>query len=168
MVLTIYQKSVYLIIFNATMISRSVGKSLKSNNSGKSLKDFKVSIFQELDVLTRKMDASQLTENDILSSIRNLAEKFNVSFGQAQKAINVILKYHFYLTNNEDNKIKNILHCPIDSVVLKNLLGGSSPLTNIDEGLYIKIQNSIKLRGETRIDYDIVWDNQHLKDEGIL
>jgi len=54
MALTIHQKSVYLIIFNATMISRSVGKSLK--NSDKDVKDFKARTFEKLDILTDRMD----------------------------------------------------------------------------------------------------------------
>jgi CRISPR/Cas system-associated endonuclease Cas3-HD len=168
MALSIYQKSIYSIIYNITMIGRSVGKSLKSSNSGKTYNDFKVTIFQELDLLTSKMDTGQLTENDIMSSIRNLSEIFKISFGQAQKAINVILKYHFHLTKNKDNKIKSVLNCPIDRVVLNDLLGIKKPLTKIDEALYIKTQNSIKQISKMRIDYDIVWDKQHLKKWGIL
>jgi hypothetical protein len=49
MALTIYQKSVYLIIFNATMISRSIGKNIKA---GKSVKDFKIKVFEKLEMLT--------------------------------------------------------------------------------------------------------------------
>jgi len=175
MAMTTYQKSVYLIIFNTTMISRSVGKTLKSNSS-KDMWNFKVSTFRELENLTDKMDMGQLTENDILGSIRSLSDEFGISFGQAQKPIKVILKYHFYLIRNEDTNTKRLLHCPIDyKVVLKELfkeLGLPSSarpfLTDIDEETYLAIQDLIQQRTETRIDYDTVWDKQHLQEEGIL
>jgi hypothetical protein len=48
-----HQKSIYLIIFNATMISRSIGKNIKT---GKNVKDFKVRVFQELEKLIDKME----------------------------------------------------------------------------------------------------------------
>ena len=167
MAMTMYQKSVYLIIFNATMISRSVGKTLKSN-SDKDVRNFKISTFRELEKLTGRIDMGQLTENDILDSIRSLSSEFGISLGQAQKPINVILKYHFYLTRSEDEQTKKVLYCPIDSVVLKDLLGRKLSLTLIDEKMYLAIQDLIQKHSKTRIDYDTVWDKQHLQEEGIL
>ena len=105
MALTIYQKSVYLIILNATMILRSVGKSLKANESDKSVKDFKIKVFEKINKLTDLMDKRLLKENNILDSIKELSKEFPISFGQAQKPINVILKYHFYLTKNENASV---------------------------------------------------------------
>ena len=110
----------------------------------------------------------QLTENDILDSIRSLSSEFGISLGQAQKPINVILKYHFYLTRSEDEQTKKVLYCPIDSVVLKDLLGRKLSLTLIDEKMYLAIQDLIQKHSKTRIDYDTVWDKQHLQEEGIL
>ena len=40
------------------------------------------------------MDMRRVDEEDILSSIELLSMEFKISFGQTQKAINVILKYH--------------------------------------------------------------------------
>jgi len=165
MALTIYQKSIYLIIFNATMISRSVGKNIKV---GKSVKDFKVSLFKEIEMLTSKMDTNTLTEENIINSIDNLCNEFGISFGQAQKPINVILKYHFYLTKSSETSMKKVLHCPIDSLILKKLGKSGISLTKIDKEKYLKIQKEIGNRGNTRIEFDTSWDEQHLREEGLL
>ncbi len=163
MALTTHQKSVYLIIFNATMISRSVGKSLKGN---KSVKDFKIRVFEKLNRLTDLMNTDRLTEDNILDSIKELSDEFQISFGQAQKPINVILKYHFYLTSKDD--IKKILHCPIDSVILKILNKKGISLTRIGKEKYLEIQQEIQNRCPSRIEFDTQWDEQHLREEGIL
>lgn len=163
--LTIYQKSVYLIIFNATMISRSVAKNIGENRD---VKDFKVRVFKELETLTNKMDTGTLTEKDILDSIDNLSNEFRISFGQAQKPINVILKYHFYLTRSNDKKIEKILHCPIDSLILKKLNIRGISLTKINKEIYLEIQKDIEDRCNTKIAFDTQWDEQHLRDEGII
>ncbi|MCL0066587.1 hypothetical protein M1N53_01260 [Thermodesulfovibrionales bacterium] len=165
MALTIHQKSIYLVIFNATMISRSVGKNIRT---GKSVKDFKVSVFEKLEMLTNKMDAGTLTEANIIESINDLTEEFQISFGQAQKPINVILKYHFYLTRSNDDNIKKVLHCPIDSLILKKLSKSGISLTKITKEKYMEIQKEIKNRCDARITFDTQWDEQHLREEGIL
>lgn len=164
MALSIHQKSVYLIIFNATMVLRSVGKTLKK----KGIKEFKIKTFKEIEKLTRLMDDGKLTEKQILNSIRNLASKFKISFGQAQKPINVLLKYHFHLFHKPSDKIKKELYCPIDSVILKELKIKVISLTKIDEKQFFEIQKQIQNISETRIDFDTKWDKKHLKDEGIL
>ena len=166
MPLTIYQKSVYLIIVNATMILRSVGKSLKGKT--KTLKQFKIKVFKQLNKLTNLMDTMRLTEKDIIKSIDRLSNEFKISFGQAQKPINVILKYHFYLSNNENDKIKKLLHCPLDSVILSKLNEDNLPLTRINRLRYLEIQSNIQKHNPVRLDFDTQWDNQHLIDEGIL
>jgi len=165
MALTIHQKSIYLIIFNATMISRSVGKNIKA---GKSLKDFKASVFKELEMLTNKIDTSTLTEENIIYSIDNLRNKFGISFGQSQKPINVILKYHFYLTKSNEDSTKKMLHCPIDSLILKKLGKSGVSLTKVNKENYLEIQKEIENRVDTRIAFDTQWDEQHLRDEGLL
>lgn len=164
MALTIHQKSVYLGILNATMILRSIGKSLKGKRT---IKDFKIQLFKEIEKLTYLMDIRKLTEKHILKSIQELSKEFKISWGQSQKAINVILKYHFYLTEIKDSRIKKILHCPIDSVILKAMHKKGFSLTKIDEKIYKEIQREIQNCSPTRIDFDTKWDEQKLKEAGI-
>jgi len=165
MPLTIHQKSIYLEIFNATMISRSVGKNIKV---GKTVKDFKIRVFEQLEILTNRMDTSILTEQNIMDSIDKLRNEFGISFGQAQKPINVILKYHFYLTKSNEGAIRKMLHCPIDSLILEKLNRSGISLTNIDKEKYLEIQKDIGNHSDTRIAFDTQWDEQHLRDEGLL
>ena len=168
--LNMHQKSVYLTIFNATMISRSVAKTLKTRER---LANFKISVFRELDDLTTLMHRRELTDDRILQSIRSLSESFRISIGQAQKPINVLLKNHFFLTRNESDEIKEILHCPLDSVILSELRkkgvaqGLQLSLTGMDEEKYLELQEAIKGLGSSRIEFDNQWDERHLRDEGL-
>jgi hypothetical protein len=147
------------------MISRSVGKSLKAN---KDVKDFKIRTFEGLNILTDSMDKGQLTEEHILDSMDRLCKEFGISFGQAQKAINVILKYHFYLTRSSNTNMRKVLHCPIGSVILKALNKRGVSLTKINREKYLELQREIQERSPIRIDFDTQWDEQHLREEGIL
>jgi hypothetical protein len=166
MTLTIYQKSVYSIIYNATMISRSIGKS--SMGRKQKVKNFKIRVFEKLDNLTDLMNNGKLTEGDILKAITVLSNEFQLSFGQAQKPINVILKYHFYLSYVQNNEIKKILHCPVDSVILKALKKSGSSLTKIDKGKYLSLQREIQKRCSSKIEFDTLWDEKHLRNLGII
>lgn len=147
------------------MISRSVGKSLHGN---KTVKDFKIKVFEKVDRLTQKIDTRTLTEDDIIDSISDLSKEFRISFGQAQKPINVILKCHFYLTKSSHNNIKKILHCPVDSKNLERLGRSGISLTKIKRKMYLELQRDIQKRCSTRIEFDTQWDEQHLRDNGIL
>lgn len=162
--LTMEQKSVYLIILNATMILRSIGKTFRKNK--KKLKDFKIKIFDTIDGLIYKMEHNNLKERDIISCIEKISDKFNISFGQTQKAINVILKYHYYLYEKYlANNIKQILHCPIDSTIL-NELGMDTSLTRINKKEYLEIQRKILEIQSPKINFDRAWDKQLQKNMG--
>lgn len=165
MSLNIEQKSVYLVILNATMILRAVGKTLKRDKT--KLRDFKIRTFREIENLTTKMEQGRLKEEDVISSIEKVSRKCHIPFGQAQKAISVLLKYHYYLNKeNIDSTMKKVLYCPLDSVILTEL-GRYQSLTSIDKTQYLEIQQEIAKKAFSRIDFDRKWDIQHLKAEGI-
>ncbi len=166
MALSIEQKSVYLSVLNSTMILRSIGRSLRSKSR---VKEFKIRIFKETEILINKIENSILSENDILDSIDKFCDEFSISFGQAQKAINVVLKYHYYMYEDYlDAEIKSVLHCPLDSKILNKLGINNKPLTKIGKKEYLDIQNRIYLREPTKIDFDKIYDIEYLKDKGIL
>ena len=158
MSLTITQKSLYIVIYNATMIGRSIGKSIGKNK----LLSYKQALFLEVVALCKKMDNRTLTNRNIINSIEKLCKKHTISFGQSQKAINVILKNHCLLFDkNNIHSIKKELDCPLDSIVLKHLNIKSS-LTKMNKTNYVKIQDGIQKKFEYKIDLDNIWDEQNI------
>jgi hypothetical protein len=167
--------SIYLSILNATMILRSIGKTFKENgykNKTKRkerIKEYRKVLFEILNTLVRKMDRKTLTEKEIIKNIEVIAKKFGISIGQSQKAINVILKCHYYLFHEKNKKLKRILHCPLDSIILKKISKKDS-LTGIRSvNKYINLQEMIqrKEKGKAKIEFDIKWDKINLKEAGI-
>ncbi|HQI40320.1 MAG TPA: hypothetical protein PK665_04435 [Ignavibacteriaceae bacterium] len=118
--------------------------------------------------MTDLIDTSAFNETELINHITELANYFSISIGQSQKAINVILKYHYHLTRINNNEIKRALHCPIDSKILAVLEINNLSLNAIDIERYLEIQNTISQRIEYRVDFDVHWDTQHLEAEGLL
>jgi hypothetical protein len=166
--LTIHQKSLYLLVLNATMILRSIGSTLKNNKNERTLRQYKICLFQKLESLINLIEVNQFDENVLLNTIIELADQFSISIGQSQKAINVILKYHYYSTRLNNNEIKKKLHCPIDSKILQILGIKNLKLCAINLETYNNLQNRISEFSELRIDFDDNWDRQHLEEEGLL
>ena len=164
MSLSLEQKSLYLILYDRTQVERSIALTL----SEKELKEFKIAVFQEIEGLTDRMDRGELSEEDIVCSFDSLCSRFGVSFGQAQKPINVILKHHFYITQSRDARTKATLHCPIDSVVLGELGRRDLCLARLARDAYLAAQKEVEDRGATRLDFDRVYDEQNLRYWGIL
>ncbi|MFA5412648.1 MAG: hypothetical protein WC350_04865 [Candidatus Micrarchaeia archaeon] len=173
--LTIQQKSLYVIIYNATQISRSLGKTFSKDKD--KLTNFKIEMFRLIKRLISLMEDDKLEEKDILGAMEELEAKFAVSFGQAQKPINVILKYHFYLNKINNERIRRLLNCPIDKVVLNRLnkLGvlkelelDKEGLTGINRDYYDKLQGAIEKKSSVRIDFDKIWDEEILKRNKLL
>jgi hypothetical protein len=161
MSLNIYQKSVYITLFNSTMIGRSVGKTLKVKN--KSFKDFKLAVLKESNSLINKMEKNNLFEKDIIIILDKLVEVFEVSYGQAQKGINVILKYHYQLYKEFKNYNGNILHCPLDSNILTELGIKNLPLSRINKEMYLSIQKKISGLSNKRVNFDKKYENKYFK-----
>jgi len=164
-----YQRNVYLSILNSTMILRSIGKKIK--NKKRKLNGFRKNLFEQIDRLISLMDSRSLSEQQILKSIGLLKKKFGISYGQSQKAINVIIKYHFRLYEKNYKSNKSILHCPIDSEVIKELNQPKISLSKIDKRKYDDLQKTIKdfasKNGKSPIDFDDVWDNKSIERNGL-
>lgn len=166
MPLHIYQKSLYSVLFNSTMIGRSVGKILKKDN--KSFKDFKLTVLRESEKLIDKMEKNSLSEKDIIDSLDKLVKCFKISYGQAQKGINVILKYHYQLYKNLKNYNGGVLHCPLDSNILTELKIKNLPLSKVDKNMYLLIQNKIEKLSPIRVNFDEVYEKKYLTRIGWL
>lgn len=168
MKLTIYQKSLYRLLINATMILRSIGKTYKKDSN--KLKHFKQELFKEIEKLVELIDKKKLKNENVLKSIQSLASKCQISIGQSQKCINVILKYHYYL-NDYNREIIRELDCPLDSIILKKIGFQKIKLCNLNLKEYkcfqLKISNLVGKK-EFKIDFDKEWDKQNLEKDGLL
>lgn len=169
MSLNIYQKSVYIGLFNSTMIGRSVGKMFKKEH--KIFKDFKLAILEESEDLICKMERKTLSEKDIIDILDKIAERFKISYGQAQKGINVILKYHYQLYKDLKKYNGEILHCPLDSNILAELGIKNLPLSKINKETYLFIQKRIEVEmvklSKIRLDLDEKYEKKYLARIGI-
>ena len=165
MSLNIYQKSLYVGLFNLTMIGRSVGKTFKREH--KSFKDFKLAILEESENLICKMEKNNLAEKNIVDSLDKIVERFKISYGQAQKGINVILKYHYQLYKNLKKYNGKVLHCPLDSNILAELKIKNLPLSRINKKTYLSLQDKIANLSDTRVDFDERYDKQYLARIGL-
>lgn len=146
------------------MILRSIGKTI---NNKKKLANFKRNLFIVIESLINLMENKRLTDADIIDSISYLKSRFGISFGQTQKGINVVLKYHYRLNEGKFKSCASILHCPLDSVVMKSLGESKKSLNSVNKKKYVDLQLKIlemnKVIGKYKIDYDDIWDIQNLK-----
>jgi hypothetical protein len=149
-------------LLNSSMVMRSVSKN-KAQRSGKAQRRFKRAVRRQWMKLCGLMDAGHVSAKNIRDSIKRLVDQHGVTYGQAQKAMNVVLKYHYYLTHrgNDDPEIKGQLDCPIDSGVFKELGEPVVRLSRLkDRNQYVELQERIAQRsgGKPRVCFDDQWD----------
>ena len=82
-------------------------------------KEFKRNLMDSILRLVSKADNGTLSNGKIREEIKHLAEDDNISVGQAQKVINVYMKYYCILTGKLD--LVRELDCPIDSGIVKEI-----------------------------------------------
>jgi hypothetical protein len=150
---SIYGKSLYLTLLHATQISRAIG-------ANKYAKYVQLTIKHAL-ILCKKLNDRTLTNANIRNSIKNISQVMKIPYGQAQKGINVILKYCFFICHPDDH-VGLELDCPIDSKILGYIGYRNLKLIRINEKKYIEIQKIIERRITRRIDFDRQWDEERL------
>jgi hypothetical protein len=92
----------------------------------------------------------------------------DVSFGQAQKAVNIILKYQYYLAHPRGgcDWLARELDCPIDSGVFRRLQTPPTKLLRLKRGRYKKLQALVAKRSRIRLTFDKDWDTKFVKRNG--
>lgn len=127
--------------YKETQLGRSIRKSRP---------EFKKKLFEATLELADKADNGILRNEDIQKKITALSNTTNVSIGQAQKVINVFLKYYCILTQKPDAIISE-LDCPLDSQIMSRFKTKGIKRTS--------------LKKMTKIEDYIAWQN-HLKKVG--
>jgi len=105
----IVRKSLIPMFYKEAQLGRSIGR--------KNIK-FKKELYKGISRLLKKLDNHSLTNQHIRNEIKRISKSSHVTIGQAQKAINVYLKYYCILTSKSQKVIKE-LDCPLDSSIMK-------------------------------------------------
>jgi hypothetical protein len=116
-----------------------------------------------------------------IQNIRKDNPSGKISYGQAQKGLNVFLKIFIDWSNLPDKKtairIRPFLHCPLDSIVMKTIKNENEDLYNkhgkpkfnslkeIDYEDYVKWQDIIKeiVGKNKRVLMDVIWYTRNPK-----
>ena len=89
-----------------------LGRSLREDNP-----EMRKQVFRACLELANKADNGTLKNVDIRNKILEVSENAKCSIGQAQKIINVYLKYYCILTKKPSEIIRE-LDCPLDSQIM--------------------------------------------------
>ena len=97
----------------ASQLDRSFSKT-KLSHKGKI--EFRERLLEYCTYLMEKIDNETLKNSDIREKIRELTkiDVNNISFGQAQKVVNVTLKQYCFIMNKE--KLLKELDCPLKHI----------------------------------------------------
>ena len=145
-----------IIEFNkASQLDRSFGPLIPENV----IRTFRANLIEVCLKLMNLIDVGGLTNTDIRNEIRGLIDEENyISFGQAQKVINVVLKQYCFLLNKKG--LYKELDCPLDSTTMR----GRHTMRGLIEEQYIEYQNRFEREnGGIRILADQVYDFQRIE-----
>ena len=144
----------------ASLLDRSFAKTELS--STKKI-EFRKKLLEYCIFLMEKIDNETLENSDIREKIRELTriDVNNISFGQAQKVVNVTLKQYCFIMNKE-NLFKK-LDCPLDTITMKDNKISHKKMIDVTEEDYLKYQDIFyeQFNG-TRILKDWDYDEQRI------
>jgi hypothetical protein len=120
----------------ASQLDRSFSK---TNLSKTKKTQFRKKLLENCIYLMKKVDNDTLKNNDIREKIKDLTTvDKNISFGQAQKVINVTLKQYCFILNKTDLLIE--LDCPLDTTTMKGYGIINKKMISVNENDYLKYQ----------------------------
>lgn len=154
--LRLLELQLFIIEFNrASQLDRSISKNSNEPKSG-----FRKGLVKTCLDLISLVDAGTISNMEIRKKIRSLSQKYSVSYGQAQKVINVCLKQYVFLTQKFDC-VKE-LDCPLDSTTMKGCHISHNKMCSVDESDYIQYQDLFDQRYNPRILKDEIYDKQRI------
>jgi len=108
----VVRKVLIPMFYKETQLARSF-----RNISNDEKQEFKKELFTTILNLADKVDANSLQNSHIREAIKTLSDNTSGTVGQAQKVINVYLKYYAILTGKQIALLRE-LDCPLDSKVM--------------------------------------------------
>jgi len=144
-----------------TQLDRSFSRTKLSQ---KNKREFRKRLLEYCIFLMKKVDNETLKNSDIRRKIRELTkiDTNNISFGQAQKVINVTLKQYCFVMNKE-NLLKE-LDCPLDTTTMKGYRINHKKMIDVNEKDYLEYQDFYyKEFGGIRILKDCSYDEIRIR-----
>ena len=150
----------FIIEFNK---GSQLDRSFKRSNLGNEQKiEFRKELVKSCKKLIKRIDNDTLTNKHIRKEIDRLKNiDGNISYGQAQKVVNVCLKQYCFLMNKSD-LIKE-LDCPLDSTTMKNCKIENDSMYNVEKEDYLEYQEIFKKQYGERIFRDIEYDELRIE-----
>ena len=139
----------------ASQLGRSISKNKRKPKSG-----FREALVKTCLSLIKEMDDNELSNAKIRREIKKLSMKYDVSYGQAQKVVNVCLKQYMFLTQKYE--FAKELDCPLDSTTMSGYKIFHKKMCSVDESDYKQYQNLFDQSHNPRILKDEIYDTQRI------
>lgn len=139
----------------ASQLGRSISKNKRKPKSG-----FREALVKTCLSLIKEMDDNELSNVIIRREIKKLSMKYDVSYGQAQKVVNVCLKQYMFLTQKYE--FAKELDCPLDSTTMSGYKIFHNKMCSVDESDYKQYQNLFDQSHNPRILKDEIYDTQRI------
>ena len=125
-------------------------------------KAFRQALLRETIYLFSKVDEGSLKNEDIFNSIKKVKDiDKNISFGQAQKVINVAVKQYCFITKQKENILQE-LDCPLDSITMKGYGIKNRKMCNVSETDYVEYQKHFKEERGLKVLKDNEYDDNRI------
>lgn len=154
----VLELKLFVIEFNrASQLDRSIAKNTCDFNKS----EFRKELVEVCLCLMKKIDDGSLSNKIIRKKIKHISEKYNVSYGQAQKVVNVCLKQYMFLTRNYG--VVSELDCPLDSVTMKGYAISNDRMSSVNEFDYKEYQTRFNDDYDLKILKDKTYDEQRIE-----
>ena len=171
----IAKKSLYLTLLHSTQVARSLAKKFREDQREDKYNRYIQRTFKKFEELCIKFEKGSLKNEDVRSAIAAIRSNVvDISFGQAQKGLNVLLKYEFFLFRDE-SALGRELDCPLDgkiqTILNRELLRGDKEdvsLLKMERSDYERIQDKIAKLHQSRVAFDLKLDEQNLNERNLL
>ena len=130
------------------------------SNSHKPKSGFRKGLVKTCLDLISLVDAGTISNMEIRKKIKSLSQKYGVSYGQAQKVVNVCLKQYVFLTQKFD--CVNELDCPLDSTTMNGCHISHNKMCSVKEDDYKNYQNLFEKQFALKVLKDEEYDKQRI------
>jgi hypothetical protein len=130
------------------------------SNSHKPKSGFRKGLVKTCLDLISLVDVGTISNMEIRKKIKSLSQKYGVSYGQAQKVVNVCLKQYVFLTQKFD--CVNELDCPLDSTTMNGCHISHNKMYSVKEEDYKNYQNLFDKKFALKVLKDEEYDKQRI------